>query len=97
MGADGKGVVGHAGAVLLRRLADRTGLVTALARVFPTGGSGWRDRAVVFVRLAISIALGARSVLEAAHETRRFLWRRQHQPHIIRSYFHARHVRYTLE
>ncbi|MET9774619.1 IS1380 family transposase [Streptomyces sp. NPDC006367] len=65
VGADGKGMVGHSGAVLLRRLADRSGLVTALTRVFPAGGSGWRDRAVVFVHLAISIALGARSVLEA--------------------------------
>lgn len=65
VGADGKGMVGHSGAVLLRRLADRNGLVTALTRVFPSGGSGWRDRAVVFVHLAISIVLGARSVLEA--------------------------------
>lgn len=65
VGADGKGMVGHSGAVLLRRLADRSGLVDALTRVFPSGGSGWRDRAVVFVHLAISIALGARSVLEA--------------------------------
>jgi hypothetical protein len=65
VGADGKGMVGHSGAVLLRRLADRSGLVTALTRVFPAGGSGWRDRAVVFVHLAISIVLGARSVLEA--------------------------------
>ncbi|WP_189969741.1 IS630 family transposase [Streptomyces violascens] len=32
-----------------------------------------------------------------AHETRRFLHRRQHQPHHVRGYFHARHVRYTLE
>ncbi|GAQ59603.1 IS1380 family transposase [Streptomyces acidiscabies] len=65
VGADGKGIVGHSGAVLLRRLADRSGLVTALARVFPVGGSGWRNRGVVFVHLAISIVLGARSVLEA--------------------------------
>jgi hypothetical protein len=65
VGADGKGMVGHSGAVLLRRLADRSGLITALTRVFPVGGSGWRDRSVVFVHLAISIALGARSVLEA--------------------------------
>lgn len=65
VGADGKGMIGHSGAVLLRRLADRSGLVTALTRVFPSGGTGWRDRAVVFVHLAISIVLGARSVLEA--------------------------------
>lgn len=65
VGADGKGLVGHAGVVLLRRLADRSGLTEALAGVFPAGGPGWRDRAVVFVQLAISIALGARSVAEA--------------------------------
>ena len=64
--ADGKGLVGHAG-VLLRRLADRSGLTQALAGVFPQGGVGWRDRVVVLVHLAISIALGARSVLEAEH------------------------------
>ncbi|WP_338672180.1 IS1380 family transposase [Streptomyces sp. SCSIO 30461] len=63
--ADGKGLVGHAGVVLLRRLADRSGLTGALSGVFPTGGPGWRDRAVVLVHLAISIALGARSVAEA--------------------------------
>ncbi|MER7960359.1 IS1380 family transposase, partial [Streptomyces sp. NPDC096030] len=63
--ADGKGLVGHAGVVLLRRLADRSGLTEALAGVFPEGGPGWRDRAVVFVQLAISITLGARSVLES--------------------------------
>lgn len=65
VGAAGKGLVGHAGVVLLRRLADRSGLTEALAGVFPAGGPGWRDRAVVFVQLAISIALGARSVAEA--------------------------------
>ncbi|MER7316600.1 hypothetical protein [Streptomyces halstedii] len=65
--ADGKGLVGHAGVVLLRRLADRSGLTQALAGVFPQGGVGWRDRAVVLVHLAISIALGTRSVLEAEH------------------------------
>ncbi|MFJ4866597.1 transposase [Streptomyces sp. NPDC088748] len=32
-----------------------------------------------------------------ARETRRFLHRRQHQPHIVTGYFHARHVRYTIE
>jgi Transposase DDE domain group 1 len=76
VGADGKGMVGHSGALLLRRLADRSGLITALTRVFPRGGSGWRDRAVVLVHLAMSIALGARSVLEpeqlALHQHRVF-------------------------
>lgn len=37
-----------------------------------------------------------RSADDLAHETRRFLRRRQRQPHIVRGYFHARHVRYTI-
>ncbi|MGY2055304.1 IS630 family transposase [Nocardia gipuzkoensis] len=37
----------------------------------------------------------ARSRDDLAHETRRFLHRRQRQPDIVRGYFHAPHVRYT--
>jgi transposase len=37
-----------------------------------------------------------RSTDDLAHETRRFLHRRQRQPHIVRGYFHARYVRYTI-
>ncbi|MFE3933424.1 hypothetical protein ACFXPJ_06380, partial [Streptomyces goshikiensis] len=49
--ADGKGLIGHAGAVLLRRLADRTGLTSALALALPgRGGHGWRDRGAVLVQ-----------------------------------------------
>jgi hypothetical protein len=56
----GKGLVGHAGAVLLRRRADRTGLTAALGAVFPAGrGPGWCDRGVVLVDVAVSIVLGA--------------------------------------
>ncbi|MFE4875135.1 transposase [Streptomyces sp. NPDC056682] len=42
-------------------------------------------------------ATRAASADNLAHETRRFLHRRRHQPHHIRGYFHARHVPYTLE
>jgi len=64
--ADGKGLIGHAGAVPLRRLADRTGLTSALAAVLPAGtGAGWRDRAVVVVQLAVSIVLGAANLSDA--------------------------------
>ncbi|MGW4047470.1 IS1380 family transposase [Streptomyces sp. NPDC004721] len=64
--ADGKGLIGHAGAVLLRRLADRTGLTVALAAVLPAGtGTGWRDRAAVVVQLAIAIVLGAVNLSDA--------------------------------
>jgi len=31
-----------------------------------------------------------------AYETRRFLHRRQRQPHIVRGYFRAPHVRYAI-
>ncbi|MGW9026017.1 transposase, partial [Streptomyces sp. NPDC055722] len=66
MAADGKGLVGHAGAVLLRRLADRVGLTRGLAGALPSSTSaGWRERAGVLVQLAVAMVLGARSLLEA--------------------------------
>jgi Transposase DDE domain group 1 len=56
-------LVGHAGTVLLRRCADRTGLTAALNRALPRGkGPGWWDRGTVLVALATSIVLGATSV-----------------------------------
>ncbi|MFB4285966.1 IS1380 family transposase [Nonomuraea sp. MTCD27] len=64
--ADGKGLVGHAGAVLLHKLADRVGLTAALGGLWPDGQSAtWRDRAHVLVSLATAIVCGARSMLEA--------------------------------
>ncbi|WP_180686821.1 MULTISPECIES: hypothetical protein [Streptomyces] len=64
--ADGKGLVGHAGAVLPRRLADRVGLTRGLAGMLPSStNAGWRGRAGVLVQLAVAMALGARSLLEA--------------------------------
>lgn len=58
--ADGKGLVGHAGAVLLRKLADGIALTRGLAGVLPTStGAGWRERAAVLVEPAVTIALGA--------------------------------------
>ncbi|MFF8925585.1 hypothetical protein ACPCK9_32070 [Streptomyces koyangensis] len=64
--ADGKGLIGHAGAVLLRKLADRAGLTAALAEVLPSvGGHGWRDRSAVLVQLTVAIVLGARNLSEA--------------------------------
>ncbi|MGY4967385.1 hypothetical protein [Streptomyces sp. 900105245] len=66
MVADGKGLIGHAGAVLLRWLADRTGLTVALAAVLPAGtGTGWRERAAVVVQLAVAIVLGAVNLSDA--------------------------------
>jgi hypothetical protein len=64
--ADGKRLVGYAGVVLLRKVADRVGLTRALAVVLPRGtGPGWRDRGVVLVQLACAIVLGATNVLAA--------------------------------
>ncbi|MBA8925045.1 transposase [Kutzneria viridogrisea] len=38
----------------------------------------------------------ARTVERLARDTRRFLHRRQRQPHLVRGYFQARHVRYAI-
>jgi len=63
---DGKRLIGHAGAVLLRRCADRTGLTQALATVLPSStAAGWRERAGVLVHLAVAIVLGAANLSEA--------------------------------
>lgn len=52
--ADGRGLVGHAGAVLLRRLADRVGLTGELARALPASAArGWLDRSIVLVHLTV--------------------------------------------
>jgi hypothetical protein len=64
--ADGKNLVGHAGVVLLRKVADRVGLTRALSGALPKGtGPGRRDRGIVLVQLACAIALGAQNLLEA--------------------------------
>jgi len=72
--ADGKGLVGHAGVVLLHQVAGRVGLTDALRRLWPGGGSAtWRDRADVLLGLASVIVLGAKNLSEAerlqAHHT----------------------------
>ncbi|WP_433425850.1 IS1380 family transposase [Microtetraspora malaysiensis] len=60
---DAKGLVGHAGAVLLRKCADQTGLTKELGAVFARLESSplW-DRGVVMVQLAVAIVLGATSM-----------------------------------
>src|ERR1700756_640096 len=57
----GTGVVSHAGLVLLRQLADRTGLTAGLSRALPSPGGGL-DRGRVFGDLACAIAGGARVI-----------------------------------
>src|SRR5699024_1080507 len=64
--ADGTNLIGHTGALLLRKLADRTGLTQALAAHLPTStATTWRDRATTLVHLAIAIVLGGRNLSEA--------------------------------
>jgi hypothetical protein len=58
--AGGKNLVGHAGAVLLRACADRTGLTGALSQVMPSSAAAdWWDRGVMLVSTAVAIVLGA--------------------------------------
>src|SRR6266516_4052066 len=61
--AEGEGLVGHAGVLLLRKLADQAGLTAALgpalarSRRFPLV-----DRGIALVSMAVAIALGATSM-----------------------------------
>jgi len=65
--ADGKGLVGHAGAVLLRKAADQGGLTGQLsAALRKKGTSPLLDRGLVLVSLAVAIALGATSMSDIA-------------------------------
>ena len=57
----GTGVVSHAGLVLLRQLADRTGLTDGLSAALPSPPGG-HDRGRVFSDLACAIADGARVI-----------------------------------
>jgi len=65
--ADGAGLVGHAGAVLLRKAADQAGLTAGLAAVLRKAGKpAVFDRGVVLVSVAAVIALGATSMSDIA-------------------------------
>ena len=65
--ADGAGLVGHAGAVLLRKAADQAGLTAGLvAALQKAGRSPVFDRGVVLVSVAAAIALGATSMSDIA-------------------------------
>src|SRR5579863_5022624 len=57
----GTGVVSHAGLVLLRQLADRTGLTAGLSAALPSPDGGL-DRGRVLADLACAIADGARVI-----------------------------------
>ena len=62
--SSGRGMVGHAGAVLLHRAADRSGLVERLRGALGSSPS-MLDRANVLMGLVVSIALGARNLRQA--------------------------------
>ncbi|MGI5135395.1 hypothetical protein [Streptomyces sp. CA-106110] len=60
--------------VLLRKVAERVGLATALSAALPKGtGPCRRDRGMALVQLACAIVLGATNVLEA--EQLQYHWR----------------------
>ena len=65
--AEGTGLVGHAGAVLLRKAADQAGLTGLLSPALRKAGtSPVLDRGIVLVSMAVAIALGAASMSDIA-------------------------------
>jgi hypothetical protein len=65
--ADGTGLVGHAGAILLRKAADQAGLTGQLSAALRKKGSPpLLDRGIVVLSLAAAIALGATSMSDIA-------------------------------
>src|SRR5258708_32998019 len=60
---DADGLIGHAGAVLLRKLADQCGLTSALGAALSRKGKfPLMDRGIALVSMAVAIALGAASM-----------------------------------
>jgi hypothetical protein len=74
--SDGEGLIGHAGAVLLRKLADQAGLTAGLGPALARAGKfPLVDRGVALVSMAVAIALGATSmndILLMAHQEQVF-------------------------
>jgi hypothetical protein len=64
--ADGQGIVSHAGLVLLRALADKTGLTGGLSRALATPRLLVHDRGRVLADLAAAIADGAEVISDFA-------------------------------
>src|SRR2546426_727912 len=65
--AEADGLVGHAGAVLLRKLADQAGLTAALGSALARAGKfPLVDRGIALVSMAVAIALGATSMNDIA-------------------------------
>src|SRR5207302_8020798 len=60
---EGESLAGHAGAVLLRKLADQAGLTSALGAALGRAGKfPLIDRGIALVSMAVAIALGATSM-----------------------------------
>ena len=65
--ADAEGLIGHAGAVLLRKLADQCGLTSALGAALGRKGKfPLIDRGTALISMAVAIALGATSMSDIA-------------------------------
>ena len=65
--ADAEGLVGHAGGVILREMADRSGLTAALKDALARDGRfPERDRGVAMVSAAVMIALGGTSMSDVS-------------------------------
>jgi hypothetical protein len=65
--AGGSGLVGHAGGMLLRKLADQCGLTAALeAALTQRGTFPQLSRGMVLVSTAIAIAMGATAIADVA-------------------------------
>jgi hypothetical protein len=63
----GTGLIGHVGAILLRKAADQAGLTAGLvAALRKAGTSPVLDRGIVLVSMAAAIALGATSMSDIA-------------------------------
>jgi Transposase DDE domain group 1 len=61
--ADAEGLIGHGGAVLLRKLADQCGLTSALGAALGRRGKfPLIDRGMALVSMAVAIVLGARAM-----------------------------------
>ena len=64
---DGSGLVGHAGGILLRKLADGCGLTAALKETLSLKGTFPQlSRGMVLVSTAIAIAMGATAMADIA-------------------------------
>jgi hypothetical protein len=64
---EGEGLVGQAGAVLLRKLADQVGLTAALGSALTRAGKfPLVDRGIALVSMAMAIVLGATSMTDVA-------------------------------